>query len=75
MEVKIFTKAIHPKVKRGFWSSASDSVSSSDEGLEGEINIWLATNPDIEIKNITQSQSGGSLSTPSTIVVSVWYQK
>ena len=68
MEVKIFTKILRPK--QGFWPS---SVSSSDYGLEPEINSWLALNPEIEIKNITQSQSGGSWA-PSTIVVSVWYQ-
>jgi hypothetical protein len=68
MEVKVFTKII--KAKQGFWPS---SVTSSDCGLEGEINIWLATQPDIEVKNITQSQSGGSW-LPSTLVISVWYQ-
>jgi hypothetical protein len=68
MEVKIFTKII--KSKHGFWPN---SQSSSDCGLEGEINLWLATQPDIEIKNITQSQSGGSWM-PATLVVSIWYQ-
>jgi hypothetical protein len=68
MEVKIFTKIIKPK--QGFWPS---STTSSDCGLEGEINLWLATQPDIEIKNITQSQSGGSWM-PATVVVTVWYQ-
>ena len=69
MEVKIFTKVL--KTKSGFLPS---SVTSSDRGLEAEINIWLAANPDIEVNNVTQSQSGGSWF-PATIVVSVWYQK
>lgn len=65
--VKIFTKII--KSKPGFWPN---SEVSSDRGLEAETNLWLATRPDIEIKDITQSQSGGSWM-PATIVVSVWY--
>lgn len=68
MEVKIFTKILKPK--QGFWPS---STISSDSGLEADINLWLAAHPDIEIKNITQSQSGGSWM-PATLVVSVWYQ-
>lgn len=68
MDVKIFTKII--KSKQGFWPS---SETSSDFGLEAEINLWLTSKPGIEIKNITQSQSGGSWM-PATLVVSVWYQ-
>jgi hypothetical protein len=68
IEVKIFTKII--KSKQGFWPT---STTSSDCGLEAEINLWLATKPDVEIKNITQSQSGGSWM-PATLVVTVWYQ-
>jgi hypothetical protein len=68
MEVKIFTKII--KAKSGFWPN---SETASDRGLEDEINLWLATKPDIEIKDITQSQSGGSWM-PATVVVTVWYQ-
>jgi len=67
MDVKVFTKIL--KHKQGFLPSSNKS---SDGGLEPEINAWLALNPDIEIKHITQSQSGGSWF-PSTIVVSVWY--
>ena len=70
MEVKIFTKILKPK--QGFWSSSD--VSISDCGLEAEINLWLATKPNIEVTNITQSQSGGSWM-PAKIVVTVWYQK
>ena len=68
MKVKIFTKII--RSKRGF---LPHSESSSDCGLEAEVNLWLASKPDIEITNITQSQSGGSWF-PSTMVISVWYQ-
>jgi hypothetical protein len=55
------------KSKSGFWPN---SEVSSDRGLETEINLWLATKPEIKIKDITQSQSGGSW-VPSTVVVSV----
>ena len=67
MEVKIFTKILRPKV--GFLPK---SDTATDHGLEGEINLWLATQPNIKIDKITQSQSGGSLH-PSTIVISIWY--
>lgn len=69
MEVKIFTKTLKPKL--GFWPSTE---SLTDCGLEAEINLWLAAQPEIEIKNMTQSQSGGSWM-PAKIVVTVWYQK
>jgi hypothetical protein len=70
MEVKIFTKILKPKINKSFWSS---STSPSDNGLEAEVNLWLASKPNVEIKNIKQSQSGGSFA-PSTIVISIWYQ-
>ena len=69
MKVKIFTKIL--KTKRGF---LPHSDISSDSGLEPEINLWLASKPNIAIKNITQSQSGGSWF-PATLVVTVWYQE
>lgn len=68
MEAKIFTKIL--KTNRGF---LPNSEMPSDSGLEAEINLWLASKPDIEIKNISQTQSGGSWF-PATIVVTVWYQ-
>ena len=73
MEVKIFTKI--GKSKRGFLPG---SDTSSDDGLEAEINLWLASKPDIEVKKMTQSQSGGSwfpsiLVIRSILVISVWY--
>lgn len=69
MEVKIFTKTLKPKVN--FWMKPLGNI---DCGLENDINIWLALNPSVEVKEIKQSQSGGSWM-PSTIVVSIWYQK
>jgi hypothetical protein len=68
MEVKIFTKSLKPKLN--FWMKP---IGNLDGGLEAEINLWLASKPDIEIKNITQTQSGGSWM-PATLVVTVWYQ-
>ena len=68
MEVKVFTKVL--KTKPGFWPGSATPVVS---GLEAEINLWLATQSDIEITNITQSQSGGSWM-PATVVVSIWYK-
>jgi len=67
MEVKIFTKIL--RAKTGFLPNTD---TATDHGLEGEINIWLPTQPNIKIQNITQSQSGGSFQ-PSTIVISIWY--
>ena len=69
MEVKIFTKTLKPKLN--FWMK---HLKNFDCGLENDINIWLSLNPSVEIKEIKQSQSGGSWA-PSIIVVSVWYQK
>lgn len=68
MEVKVFTKVLTPK--QGFWPR---STIVSNNGLEGEINLWLASQPDIKILKITQSQSGGSWM-PATLTISVWYQ-
>lgn len=45
------------KPKQGFWPS---SITLSNCGLEGEINLWLASKQDVEIKNFTESKSGGS---------------
>lgn len=67
MDVKIFTTTVQKK--QGFWPSSAESTVCS---LEAEVNLWLATKPDIEIKNITQSQSGGSF-LPATLTISIWY--
>lgn len=68
MEVKVFTKILKPK--EGFWPS---SETLTNCGLEGEINLWLATQPNIEIVNISQSQSGGSWMS-TKVVVTVWFK-
>ncbi|MGK0499412.1 MAG: hypothetical protein ACJAYG_001049 [Oceanicoccus sp.] len=68
MEVKVFTKILQPK--RGFLRSDDKST---DGGLEAEVNLWLASKPDIKVTNMTQSQSGGSWM-PATLVVSLWYE-
>lgn len=69
MEVKIFTKTLKPKLN--FWMKP---IEKTDCGLEEEINAWLSQNTSIEVKEIKQTQSGGSWM-PATIVVCVWYQK
>lgn len=48
-------------------------LEQGDCGLEDEINIWLSTFPSIEIKDIKQTQSGGSFQ-PATLTVTIWYQ-
>ncbi len=45
---------------------------ASKQVLEDEINNWLASNPDVNIKHIKQSCCGGSLN-PSLTFVSIWY--
>lgn len=47
-------------------------IEQADFGLESEINLWLAKDPTIEIKDIKQTQSGGSFQ-PATLTVTVWY--
>ncbi len=68
MKVKIFTKTLKPKLS--FWMKPLEQV---DCGLESEINLWLSEIPAIEIKDIKQTQSGGSFQ-PATLTVIVWYQ-
>ncbi|WP_289032180.1 hypothetical protein [uncultured Paraglaciecola sp.] len=68
MEVKLFTKSLKPKLN--FWMQP---IGVPHNVLEAEINLWLASKPDIEIKKIAQTQSGGSWM-PATVVVTVWYQ-
>jgi len=48
MKVKIFTKFLRPKRRL-----RPGSETPTDGGLEAKINDWLASKPDIEIKNIT----------------------
>ena len=41
--------------------------------LEGEVNDWLSDNPNINVIEIKQSVSGGSLD-PAELIISVWYE-
>ncbi|WP_426357862.1 hypothetical protein ACPUVO_15605 [Pseudocolwellia sp. HL-MZ19] len=68
MKIKLFTKLLKPKLN--FWMKPIETM---DCGLEGEINHWLSENPSIEIKDIKQTQSGGSF-VPSMLCITVWYQ-
>ena len=43
------------------------------EGLQQEINDWLAARPSIRLVHILQSTSGGSLE-PTSLTVPVWYE-
>ncbi len=44
----------------------------NQQGLEAEINKWLADNEGVEILHIKQSASGGSFN-PSTWLITIWY--
>ncbi len=44
------------------------------EVIEREINTWLLTKQNIDIVEIKQSASGGSLS-HSQVMISVWYRE
>lgn len=68
MEVKVFAKELRPK--QNFWSKPVEPL---DCGVDAEINIWLAANPDIVVKNIKQSMTGGSW-LPAKLVISIWYE-
>lgn len=43
------------------------------EGLQREINDWLAAHPSIRVIHVLQSASGGSLE-PAALAVSLWYE-
>jgi hypothetical protein len=68
MKIKLFTRLLKPKLN--FWMKP---IEKTDCGLEDEINDWLSANPSVEIKEIKQTQSGGSF-IPSMLCISVWYQ-
>ncbi|MBA6231051.1 MULTISPECIES: hypothetical protein [unclassified Colwellia] len=68
MKIKLFTKLLKPKLN--FWMKPIETM---DCGLEAEINHWLSENPSVEIKEIKQTQSGGSF-VPSMLCITVWYQ-
>ena len=68
MKVKIFTKNL--KTKGGFLSGVG---TVSDDGLEDELNLWLASQPNIDVEGVTQSESAG-FGQPTNSTVCVWYQ-
>ena len=62
MRVKIFS--LHnPLGKKG----------QNQQDFEDELNAWLQQNPGIEILEIKQSASSGSMS-PSLWLISIWYR-
>ena len=68
MKVKIFTKNL--KTKGGLLSGVG---TVSDDGLEDELNLWLASQPNIDVEKVTQSESAG-FGQPTALTVCVWYQ-
>lgn len=68
MKIKVFAKELRPK--QHFWLKQVEPLNC---GVETEINIWLADNPDIIIKHIEQSMSGGSWM-PAKLMISIWYE-
>ncbi len=68
MQVKVFAKELIPK--QTLWSKLVEAI---DSGVETQINEWLAANPDITVKNIKQSMTGGSWM-PAKLVISIWYE-
>ena len=43
------------------------------ETLEGEINVWMESQPGIKVVDIKQTSCGGSLE-PGQHLISVWYE-
>ena len=68
MRVKIFARTT-PKGKE----SGSKSAPLTSEVLENEINEWLDSNPNIDVKEIKQTQGAGNRE-PTKVVVSIWYE-
>ena len=62
MKVKMFSKC-------GRYFGKSNIAAS----LEGEINVWLESEPEIKVINIKQTSCGGSLE-PGQHLISVWYE-
>ena len=62
MKVKMFSKC-------GRYFGKSNIAAS----LEGEINVWLESEPEIKVVDIKQTSCGGSLE-PGKHLISVWYE-
>lgn len=60
------------KMKLFFMSNLEKRKRVNLQRLEDEVNAWLEQNPNINVVNIKQSASGGSLS-PTSLSISVWY--
>ena len=43
------------------------------ETLEGEINVWMESQPGIKVVDIKQTSCGGSVE-PGQHLISVWYE-
>jgi len=63
MKVKMF-------IKRGTTFDRHEKVAAS---LEGEINAWLESEPEIKVVDIKQTSCGGSFE-PARHLISVWYE-
>ncbi len=50
------------------------SPANFSRGIEPEVNDWLAAHPAIEVIDIRQSSSGGSME-PSAVAVSIWHEE
>ncbi|MBO9491531.1 hypothetical protein J7384_14285 [Endozoicomonas sp. G2_1] len=71
MKVKVFSKELDTNLgKPLFFTKVAHE---NAELLEVEINKWLEQNPNISIKEIRQTQSGGSWLT-AKVVVTLWYE-
>ena len=70
MKVKFF-QLKNPMEHRG-WFMKVEYVNT--EGIEEEINKWLADNPGITISHICQSTGGGSYAVAKNLI-SVWYEE
>ena len=62
MKVKMFSKC-------GRYFGKSNIAAS----LEGEINVWLESEPEIKVVDIKQTSCGGSFE-PGQHLISVWYE-
>jgi hypothetical protein len=69
------------KVKMFFGSISTASVNflgqpigNLSSGIDAEINEWFRQNPNADIFQVSQSQSGGSLGRAPQIAISVWYK-
>jgi hypothetical protein len=72
MRVKLFWKNEPLKPGSGLFRTGRTGGHAVE--LEGEINRWLAENPNIKVVNVKQSASGGSFA-ESLWLISIWYEE